>query len=162
MQKQGLQRFRSDLQNSGGMLHQLRFMALCHIPMPMPDRDVRFCAQIVQPKKLVVDEGLQRPYINAPHRGGRIFRKQCDDGEEGCLGFSGGSGSGKQQVFVRVENGIRCRHLNRPKIVPVIPVYKVLNKGGIPFKHTHRLPLTAQIPQIGHPWIPRSPGPGRR
>ena len=56
VQKQRFQRFRRDLENAGGVTHELRLMALGNVPVPVPHRDIRLGAQVVQPGKLVVDQ----------------------------------------------------------------------------------------------------------
>ena len=57
-------------------------MALGNVPVPVPHRDIRFGAQVVQPGKLVVDQRFQRANIDAAHAGGHILGKQGDDGKE--------------------------------------------------------------------------------
>ena len=138
------------------------YVALGHIPMPMPHGDIGLCAQIIQPEELVVNQGFQRAYIDATHGSRRVLGKQGDDGEEGRFGFARGGGGGEQQILVGVEDDICRRYLNGPEVLPPIAVDIILNKRGIPFKNTHRLPLTAQIPQTGRRWLRHSPGPWQR
>ena len=105
--------------------------------MPVPHRDSRLVAQLVEPEKLVVDEGLQRADINTADGFGHILGKQGDDGEKGGLGLAGGGGGGEQHIVVGVENGIRRGNLNGTEAFPVVPVDIVLHKGGIAVKSTH-------------------------
>ena len=139
MQQHGFQRFRGDLQNAGGMLHHSGLVTLGHISVPVPHRNVRLGAQVIQPEKLVVDQRFQRADVDGSHGGGGIFGKQGDDGEEGRLGFAGGGGGGEQQIFVGIEDGIRRGYLNGPEVRPVVAVDIVLNKGSVTVKCTHSL-----------------------
>ena len=147
VQKHGLQRFRGDLQNTGGFPHQSGFVTLGHISMPMPYRNIRLLTQICESCELVIDQSLQRTDINASHRGGRVFREKCNDREEGRFCFTGGSRGCQQNIVICIKDGICCGHLNGPEILPMIAVDIVLNKRGITVKGTHRLPLTIQILQ---------------
>ena len=58
VQQHGFQRLRGDLQNAGGMLHEPGLVALGHIPVPVPHRDIRLGAELIQPEELVVDQRL--------------------------------------------------------------------------------------------------------
>ena len=140
VQKQRFQRFRRDLENAGGVAHELRLMALGNVPVPVPHRDIRFGAQVVQPGKLVVDQRFQRANIDAAHAGGHILGKQGDDGEERRFRLSGSGGGGKQHIFIRVENGVRRRDLNGAQIFPVILIDIFLHKGRVSVKCTHIQP----------------------
>ena len=75
MQQQRLQRFRCDLEDTGGLFQQLRLVTLGHISVPVPYRDIRFGAKVGQPAELIVDQGLQRTDIDGTHRSGRILGK---------------------------------------------------------------------------------------
>ena len=140
VQKQRFQGFRRDLKNAGGVTHELRLMALGNVPVPVPHRDIRLGAQVVQPGKLVVDQRLQGADVNAAHAGGHILGKQGDDGEERRLRLAGGRGGGEQHVFVRVENGVRRRDLNGAQILPVVLINIFLHEGRVSVKCTHGKP----------------------
>ena len=140
VQKQRFQRFRRDLENAGGVTHELCLMALGNVPVPVPHRDIRFGAQVVQPGKLVVDQRFQGANIDAAHAGGHILGKQGDDGEERRFRLSGSGGGGKQHIFIRVENGVRRRDLNGAQIFPVILIDIFLHKGRVSVKCTHIQP----------------------
>lgn len=71
--QQALQRFRGNLQHSRRVLHKLGLVRLRHIAMPVPDRNVPFTQQIVQPRELVIDQRLQRRDIQDAYRGRRTF-----------------------------------------------------------------------------------------
>ena len=60
MEQDGLQGFRRNLQDAGGTLHKTLLLGLGYIAVPVPDRDVRFGAQVIEPDELVVDQCLQR------------------------------------------------------------------------------------------------------
>ena len=75
MQEQRLQRFRCDLEDTGGLFQQLRLVTLGHISMPVPYRDIRFGAKVGQPAELIVDQGFQRTDIDGADRGRRVFGK---------------------------------------------------------------------------------------
>ena len=140
VQEHGFQGFRGDLQNAGGVLHELFLVAPGNVPVPVPHRDPRLVAQLVQSEKLVVDEGLQGADIDTADGGGHVLGKQGDDGEKGGLGFPRRGGGGEQDVVVGVKNGIRRGHLDGPEVFPVVPVDILLDKGGIAVKSSHRLP----------------------
>ena len=139
VQQHGLQGFRGDLQNAGGMLHHPGLVALSHISVPVPHRNVRLGAQVIQPEELVVDQRFQRADVDGAHGGGGVFGKQGDDGEEGRLGFTGGGGGSEQQIFVGIEDCIRRCHLDGPEVRPVVAVDIILDKGGVTVKCTHSL-----------------------
>ena len=140
VQKQRFQRFRRDLENAGGVTHELCLMALGNVPVPVPHRDIRFGAQVVQPGKLVVDQRFQRANIDAAHAGGHILGKQGDDGEERRFRLAGGGGGGEQHIFIRVENGVRRRDLNGAQVFPVVLIDILLHKGRVSVKCTHGKP----------------------
>ena len=140
VQKQRFQGLRRNLKNAGGVLHELRLMALGNVPVPVPHRDIRLGAQVVQPGKLVVDQRFQGADVNAAHAGGHILGKQGDDGKERRFRLAGSRGGGKQHIFVRVENGVRRRDLNRAQIFPVVPVDIFLHEGRVSVKCTHIFP----------------------
>ena len=136
-QQQRLQRFRRDLEDAGGMLQHLRLVGLGHIAVPVPDGNVRFLAQLVQPLELVVDEGFQRPDVDRAHRGRGIFAELGENGEERCLCLSRSGGRTKQQVVVGVENDIAGGDLNRTEGFPVVLIDIVLQKRRIAVKNGH-------------------------
>ena len=137
VQKQGFQRFRGDLQNARRVLHQLGLMALGHIAVPVPDRDVSFPAKVVKAGKLVIDQCFQRAHIDTAHGGGWIFRKQGQNGKEGRFRFAGGSGGREQHIFVGIENGFARRHLDSTEVFPAVGIDKFLHKGCVAIKHAH-------------------------
>ena len=137
VQEQGLQRFGGNLQNPRGVLHELCLVALSHIPMPVPHRDVPLLTKLRQPGKLVVDQGFQGPDVDTPHGRWGILMEQGQYGEKGRLGFPGGSGGGEKDIFLRVKNRLRRRHLNGPKVLPVVAVNIILNKRSIQVKNSH-------------------------
>ncbi len=63
VEQQRLERFRSDLQDAARLFEKLRLVGRGDIPVPSPDRDVRFLAKGVEPLELIVDEGLERADI---------------------------------------------------------------------------------------------------
>ena len=136
-QQQRLQRFRRDLEDARGMLQHLRLVGLGHIAVPVPDGNVRFLAQLVQPLELVVDEGFQRPDVDRSHRGRGIFAELGENGEERCLCLSRSGGRTKQQVVVGVENDIAGGDLNRTEGFPVVLIDIVLQKRRIAVKNGH-------------------------
>ena len=145
VQQQGFQRFRRDLQDTGGVLHELFLVALGYVSVPVPDRNVRLGAQLVQPQKLVVDKCFQRTDINAPDGSRGIFGKQGNDGEEGRLRFSGRCRRGEQHVILRIEDRVRCRNLNGTQIFPVVAVNIFLYKRCIPVKSAHGSHLLSAV-----------------
>ena len=142
VEEYGLQRFRCDLQNPGGMLYQPAFVALGHIPMPVPDRDIRFRAKVIQPGELVVDQCLQRPHIDTANGSRRILGKQGYDREEGGFRLTGGGGRSQKHILIGIKDRIRRSHLNGTQVLPAVAVDILLNKGSIAVKCTHKLPLT--------------------
>ena len=123
------------------MLHEPALVAVGHVPMPVPDGDVRLGAQIAQAEELVVDERLQRTDVDAAHGGRRILIEQGDNGEEGRLRLAGGGGGRQQHVVVGMKDGLARGHLDGPQIFPAAAVDILLNKGGVAVEDAHRLLL---------------------
>ncbi len=73
MQEQCLQGLRRNLQDTGGMLHELCLLGGGNVTMPAPDRDAAFRAKLCKARKLVIDQGLERSYVKCPDRAGRIL-----------------------------------------------------------------------------------------
>ena len=56
--------------------------------MPVPHRDIRLPAEVVEPLELIVDQRLQGADINRADGFRHIFGEQRQDGKEGGLGSS--------------------------------------------------------------------------
>ena len=135
-----LQRFRRDLQDPGGILHQLSLVGIGDVAVPVPDRDLRLFEQVVEPQKLVVNQGLERGNVEAADRRGRMLGEERHDREKGSLGLAGGGRRREQNVVVRVEDRVSCGNLNPPERLPVVPVDEVLYKWRIAGKDVHGPP----------------------
>ena len=127
----GLQGFRRDLQDAGGLLHQLPLVGIGDVPVPVPDGDPGLVQQVVEPQELVVDQSLERGDVEAAYRRGRVFRKQGEDREKGGLRLAGGRGRSQQNVVVGAEDRFARRGLNAAQRLPLIAVNKILYEGGI-------------------------------
>ena len=83
VEQQGFQGFRGNLEDPGRMLHHFGLVGLGNVPMPVPHRDAPFFTERLEPEELVIDQGLERTDVDAPHAFGRILGKQGQDGNEG-------------------------------------------------------------------------------
>ena len=83
------QRFRRDLQDARGLLHQLPLLGLRDVSVPAIDSNSLLLAQLVQTPELVVDQCLERCDIEHADTLGRLFIKQRKDRKEGRLRLSG-------------------------------------------------------------------------
>ena len=64
VKQQRLERFGRDLKNAGGILQKPLFAGLRDVAMPVPHRDIRLPAEVVEPLELIVDQRLQGADIN--------------------------------------------------------------------------------------------------
>ena len=135
--EQRLERFRRDLQDAGGSLHELGLVRGRDVPVPVPHVDAGLLAEVRETVELVVDEGLGGAYVERPHRGGRILPELREDGKEGGLGLSGGGGGAQQDVVVRVEDGLAGSDLNAAQALPLMCVDEVLHERRISVKDAH-------------------------
>ena len=85
------QRFRRDLQDARGLLHQLPLLGLRDVSVPAIDSNSLLLAQLVQTPELVVDQCLERCDIEHADTLGRLFIKQRKDRKEGRFRLSGRS-----------------------------------------------------------------------
>ncbi len=138
VEQQRLERLGRDLQDARRMLEQARLVRLRHIPVPVPHGDAGLGAQVVEARKLVVDERLERADVESAHRGGRVLGKQREYGEEHRLGLPRRRGGAQQHVFVGVEDGVARRHLRGAQRFPFVPVDEVLHERGIAVEDAHR------------------------
>jgi len=137
MQEQRLERLRRDLQDAGRTLHQPRLMRLPHIPMPVPDRDIRPVTQLRQALKLIVDQCFQRADVDTTNRSRRILVKERDDRKERRLRLAGRRGGCEQDVIVRPEDRLRRRKLDAAQTLPLLRIDIVAHKGRIAVKYAH-------------------------
>ena len=137
---QRFQGLRRDLEDPGGLFHELSLAGPGRIPVPAGDRDRRFFAQLFQTAELVVDQGLERRDVEHSHCGGRIFIQQAQDREKSGLRLSGGRRCCQQHILVRVEDRVSRRVLYRPQCLPARPVNIVLNKRRVAIKNVHSCP----------------------
>ena len=69
----GLEGLRRDLQDAGGLLHELGLVRGGDVSVPVPDGDVCLLAELLETVELVVDECLGGAYVEGAHGGGRIL-----------------------------------------------------------------------------------------
>ena len=108
--------------------------------MPVPDGDVRVCAEVVEPQELIVDEGLERADVDGADARGRVLIKQGEDGEKGCLRLAGGSGGREQDVVIRVEDRLCRGDLDATQALPLVVVDEVLDERRKPVERAHGPP----------------------
>ena len=89
-QQQCLERLGSDLENARRMLNELTFSRLRNVPVPCPDWDAAFGAEIRQTLELIVDQRLERRDIKRADRSRRLFRKERQDRKKGGFRFARG------------------------------------------------------------------------
>lgn len=58
MKQNGFQGFRGQLQDARRMAHELCFVRLGNITMPVPDRDIPIGTKVCQALELIIDEGF--------------------------------------------------------------------------------------------------------
>ena len=136
-EEHSLKGFGSYLENTRRFFQHPALVGLCNVAVPVPDRDMRLLAKLVETHELVVYKSFQRTDINSSDRTRHILTEKCQDREEGSLSLSRGSRSSKQDVLVGIENSITCRSLNCAERLPVITVNEVLYKRSVSFKNTH-------------------------
>ena len=149
--EQGLEGLRRDLQDARGALHQLCLVAGRDVPVPVPDGDVRPCAEVGQAVELVVDERLGGADVDCPHGRGRVFPELRQDGKERGLRLARCGGRAEKDVVVAVEDGVSRSHLDAAQRVPAVLVDEVLNKGRVSVKDGHGCsysPVPPRSPQI--------------
>ena len=132
-----LQRLRRDLQNARRVLQKLSLVRLRHIAVPVPHRNIRLFAEVIEPGKLIIDERFQRSYVQSSDRRRRILGQKRENRKKCRLRLSRCGRSAEQQIIVGIENGVGCRRLNGAQRLPVIPVYKILNKRCKPCENIH-------------------------
>lgn len=140
VKQQRLERFGRDLKNAGGILQKPLFAGLRDVAMPVPHRDIRLPAEVVEPLELIVDQRLQGADINRADGFRHIFGEQRQDGKEGGLGLPRRGGSGEQQVVVGVEHGVARGNLNGPQRLPVVLVDEIPDERRIAVEDIHRRP----------------------
>ena len=116
----GLQRFGGDLQDARGLLQELLFVGLRHVPVPSRHADARQIQKLLHAAELVVNEGLQRADVQRADAHGRVLPQVGEDGEKGRLGLTAGGGGGEQEVVAREEQRPRRRHLHAPQGFPAV------------------------------------------
>ena len=126
-----LQRLRCDLKDPRGMLEKPSLFRGRHIPVPMPDRDLRLLAEIIQAEELVVDQRLQRCDIDAADRQRLLLHQQRQNRKKSRLRLAGCGRGTEKDVVLCPKDRVPCRHLNPPEILPAVLIDKVLNKGRI-------------------------------
>ena len=89
-EQQCLERLGSDLENARRMLNELTFSRLRNVPVPCPDGDAAFGAEIRQTLELIVDQRLERRDIKRADRSRRLFRKERQDRKKGGFRFARG------------------------------------------------------------------------
>ena len=137
MQEQRLKRLRRDLQDARRSLHQPRLMRLPHIPVPVPNGDVRPVAKLCQALELIVDEGFQRSNVDTADGGRRVLVKERDNRKKRRLGLAGCGRCRQEHMIVRPKDRLRRRNLDAAQTLPLLPVYIVAHKGCIAVEYAH-------------------------
>jgi hypothetical protein len=88
VEEHGLERLRRDLEDARGVLEHLGLVRLGDVTMPVPHRDVRLGAEVLETQELVVYQCLERSDVHAAHRGRRVLPELRQYGEEGSLGLA--------------------------------------------------------------------------
>ena len=85
------QRFRRDLQDARGLLHQLPLLRLRDVSVPAINSNSRLLAQLVQTPELVVDQCFKRCDIEHADTLRRFFIQQGQNRKEGRFRLAGRS-----------------------------------------------------------------------
>ena len=135
--EQGLERFRCDLQDARGMLHELALVRLRHVAVPAPNGNIGLDAKVLKAHELVVDERFEWADIDGTDACRRVLPEIGEDGEERGLRFAGRSLRGEQHVLIGVEDGFCSRHLDGAKALPVVVVDEVLHERRVAIEDAH-------------------------
>ena len=131
----GFQRFGRDLQNAAWVLHCLFLMGLRHVAVPMEHGNAAHVQKAVEPRKLVVDQALQRRDIQRPEGGGRVFAQLGDDREKRRLGLSGGGCRREKHITVPLKQKLCRGNLHGAQALPAVGINIVLDQGRKAGKH---------------------------
>ena len=112
--------------------------------MPVPDGDARLLAEVVQAEELVVDERLERTDIERADARGRVFVQERENGEEGGLGLTLGSGCREQHVLIGIEDGVGRRHLDAAEALPIVFIDEVLHERRKAIESVHGTPFNTE------------------
>ena len=132
VQQHRLERLGRYLQDAAGLLHEARLVRRRDVTVPVPHGDVALLAEVGQAIELIVDEGLERPHVDAAHRGGRVLPELGEDGKEGRLGLARGRRRREQDVLVGVEDRLGRGHLDGTQRLPLMLVDEVLHERREP------------------------------
>jgi hypothetical protein len=105
------------------MLESLRLVRLGNIPVPMEHRDSGVFADLRYPQELVVDEGLERRYVQGAEGRGHVFIEFGKDGEKRSFGLSGRSPGVKEKVVVATEYFLCGGNLHGTESFPAVGIY---------------------------------------
>ena len=136
---QGFQRFRGDLQDPGRLSQKFSLPGLRHISVPAVYGYVFLLAELVQPAELVIDQCLERRYVQDTDSARRVLVQKCQDREKCRFRLSGCCGGSQEHIFFSPENGFACRILHTAQILPAAAVYVILNKWSVAFEYIHRV-----------------------
>ena len=136
---QGFQRFRGDLQDAGRLSQEFPLPGLRHISVPAVYGYVFLFAELVQPAELVVDQCLERRYVQDADSPRRVLVQKRQDREKCGFRLAGGCGGCQENIFLCPEDGFACRILHTAQILPAAAVYVILNKWSVAFEYIHRV-----------------------
>ena len=139
VQQQRFEGFRRDLENAGGVAEQSVLMGLRDIAVPVPDRNFRLPAEVVEPLELVVDERFQWTDVEGADRTGRILEEEGQNREEGRFRLAGGGGGGEQEVGVGVKDRVTCGDLDCAQRLPAVAVDELPDERGVALKDLHSI-----------------------
>ena len=144
----GFKTLRRDLQDARRMSHQLFLLFLRHVAVPVPDLHATFAADVVEPHKLVVDEGFQRCDIQTADGSRWLLLQQRDDREESRLGLARRRGGREQDIGLGVEDGIARRSLDGAERLPALFIDIVLDGRRISCEDVHSVNSAKSVPAV--------------